>query len=183
MSIYLISDTHFCHDKPFVYEPRGFNSVDEMNKTIINNWNGIVTDKDDIYVLGDFFLGTDTDYICDIIGNLRGRIHLIIGNHDTPAKIELYKERKICEVLYATQIKFKKRLFYLSHYPTMTADLQSNPEKAIFNLFGHTHSKDKFYGDSPYMYNVAVDANDNKPVLIDDIYTEIMSRIDSTQNS
>ncbi len=180
MSIYLTSDTHFCHDKPFVYEPRGFNSIDDMNKTIINNWNGIVTDQDDIYVLGDFFLGTDTDYICDAIGNLRGRIHLIIGNHDTPAKIELYKELRICEVLYATQIKFKKRLFYLSHYPTMTADLQSNPEKAIFNLFGHTHSKDKFYGDSPYMYNVAVDANDDAPVSIDFIYDSIMTKISET---
>ena len=180
MSIYLTSDTHFCHDKPFLYEPRGFNSIDDMNKTIINNWNGIVTDQDDIYVLGDFFLGTDTDYIRDTIGNLRGKIHLIIGNHDTPAKIELYKELRICEVLYATQIKFKKRLFYLSHYPTLTATLQSNPEKAIFNLFGHTHSKDKFYEDSPYMYNVAVDANDNTPVSIDFIYDSIMKKISET---
>lgn len=180
MSIYLTSDTHFCHDKPFLYEPRGFNSVDEMNKTIINNWNGIVTDPDDIYVLGDFFLGTDTDYIRGTIGNLRGKIHLIIGNHDTPAKIELYKELRICEVLYATQIKFKKRLFYLSHYPTLTATLQSNPEKAIFNLFGHTHSKDKFYENSPYMYNVAVDANDNAPVSIDFIYDSIMKKISET---
>ena len=177
MSIYLTSDTHFCHDKPFLYEPRGFNSIDDMNKTIINNWNGIVTDQDDIYVLGDFFLGNDTDYIRDTIGNLRGKIHLIIGNHDTPAKIELYKELRICEVLYATQIKFKKRLFYLSHYPTLTATLQSNPEKAIFNLFGHTHSKDKFYENSPYMYNVAVDANDNAPVSIDFIYDSIMKKI------
>ena len=177
MPIYLISDTHFNHDKPFIYEPRGFSSVDDMNKTIINNWNGIVTDQDDIYVLGDFFLGTDTDYIRDTIGNLRGKIHLIIGNHDTHAKIELYKELRICEVLYATQIKFKKRLFYLSHYPTLTATLQSNPEKAIFNLFGHTHSKDKFYENSPYMYNVAVDANDNAPVSIDFIYDSIMKKI------
>lgn len=180
MPIYLISDTHFNHDKPFIYEPRGFSSVDDMNKTIINNWNGIVTDQDDIYVLGDFFLGTDTDYIRDTIGNLRGKIHLIIGNHDTPAKIELYKELRICEVLYATQIKFKKRLFYLSHYPTLTATLQSNPEKAIFNLFGHTHSKDKFYENSPYMYNVAVDANDNAPVSIDFIYDSIMKKISET---
>ena len=180
MSIYLTSDTHFCHDKPILYEPRGFNSIDDMNKTIINNWNGIVTDQDDIYVLGDFFLGTDTDYIRDTIGNLRGKIHLIIGNHDTHAKIELYKELRICEVLYATQIKFKKRLFYLSHYPTLTATLQSNPEKAIFNLFGHTHSKNKFYENSPYMYNVAVDANDNAPVSIDFIYDSIMKKISET---
>ena len=181
MSIYLTSDTHFCHDKPFVYEPRGFSSIQEMNETLIENWNGTVSKNDIVYVLGDFFLGTDYDFIKNTVENLNGNIYLILGNHDTNAKWQFYTTiSKILSVKFADIIVYKKRQFYMSHYPTLTATLQSNPEKAIFNLFGHTHSKDKFYENSPYMYNVAVDANDNAPVSIDFIYDSIMKKISET---
>ena len=176
--IYLTSDTHFCHDKDFIYSPRGYSSVQEMNQDQIKNWNETVSADDDIYMLGDFFLGTDTDFIKKTVSELNGKIHLIVGNHDTPAKLKLYAECKnIVEIVYAAQIKHRQRYFYLSHYPTLTADLQTRPEKAIVNIFGHTHSKEKFYNDSPYMYNVALDANDNKPVSIDDIYNQVISRV------
>lgn len=176
--IYVTSDTHFCHDKPFIYEPRGFSSIQEMNETLIENWNGTVSKNDIVYVLGDFFLGTDYDFIKNTIERLNGNIYLILGNHDTNAKWQFYTMlSNILSVKYADIIVYKKRQFYMSHYPTLTATLQSNPEKAIFNLFGHTHSKDKFYEDSPYMYNVAVDANDNRPVSMEEIYNSIIDKI------
>lgn len=176
--IYVTSDTHFNHDKPFLYEPRGFSSIQEMNETLVKNWNETVSKNDIVYVLGDFFLGTDYDFIKDTIEKLNGNIYLILGNHDTNAKWQFYTTLpKILSVRYADIVVYKKRQFYMSHYPTMTADLQSNPDQAILNLFGHTHSKDKFYGDSPYMYNVAVDANDNRPVSMEEIYNSIMDKI------
>ena len=176
--IYLTSDLHFNHDKDFIYKPRGFSSVQDMNETLVKNWNETVLDSDIVYVLGDFFLGQDFDYIKKTIEKLHGNIHLILGNHDTSAKQKIYLTMpKILSCEYATIITHKKRQFYLSHYPTMTADLQTNPDKAIYNLFGHTHSKDKFYTDSPYNYNVAVDANDNRPVSIDNIFTSIQDKV------
>jgi calcineurin-like phosphoesterase family protein len=177
--IYLTSDTHFNHDKPFIYEPRGFHSVQEMNETLFRNWNNTVTDEDDVYMLGDFFLGTDSDFVKETLKLLRGKIHIIIGNHDTGAKCFIYEhgDHNVVDIQYATIISYKKRQFYLSHYPTLTADLQSNPEKVVFNIFGHTHSKEKFYEGCPYMYNAAVDANDNKPVSIEEIYNSIMDKI------
>ena len=30
--IYITSDLHFCHDRGFIYGPRGFKSVHEMNE-------------------------------------------------------------------------------------------------------------------------------------------------------
>ena len=176
--IFLISDTHFNHNKEFIYKPRGFNNIEEMNTTIISKWNEKISRDDDVYVLGDFFLGTDIEFIKTTLPILNGKIHLIIGNHDTPAKINLYKQfDNIVEIVYSTQIKFNNRLFYLSHYPTLTADLNSNPDTSIFNLFGHTHSKDTFYEERPYMYNVAVDAHDNEPISIEAIYYEINEKI------
>lgn len=175
---YFISDTHFNHDREFIWGPRGFKSVTESNNTIIDNWNKTVGKNDNVYMLGDFFLGTDMDFVRNTLARLNGKIHLIIGNHDSPAKIKIYQESpNIVEIVWTTQIEYKGRKFYLSHYPTLTADLQSNPEKAVFNLFGHTHSKEKFYEDRPYMYNVACDAHDCTPVSIEDIYNDIMNEI------
>lgn len=44
---------------------------------------------------------------------------------------------------------------------------------AIINLYGHVHSKEKFYQGHPYMYCVCLDAHDMRPVLLDSIIEEI----------
>ena len=176
--IFFTSDTHFNHDREFVYSPRGFKTIQEMNGTLVKNWNETVGNDDDIYVLGDFFLGTDFNYIQEVLNKLNGRIHLVTGNHDTPSKIIEYTSwNNIVEIADALHIRYKKREFFLGHYPVLTASLEQDPDKAVINLFGHTHSKDKFYEDRPYMYNVAVDANDNKPVEIEEILTAFNNKV------
>ena len=37
-NVYFCSDFHFCHDRDFIYKPRGFDSVYEMNEQIIKNF-------------------------------------------------------------------------------------------------------------------------------------------------
>ena len=176
--IYFTSDTHFGHDREFIYGPRGFKNLHDMENTIITNWNKTVKPEDEVYLIGDFFLGTDLDFVRNTIDNLNGSIHIIRGNHDTDAKIDLYKNlAKIIDVEWAKVIKVGGRSFYLSHYPTLTADLNSSPKHAVFNLFGHTHSKKKFYEDRPYMYNIAVDAHNFTPVSIDEINADIDAEI------
>ena len=176
--IFFTSDTHFNHDREFVYSPRGFKTIQEMNGTLVIYWNETVGNDDDIYVLGDFFLGTDFNYIQEVLNKLNGRIHLVTGNHDTLSKITEYTSwNNIVEIADALRIRYKKREFFLCHYPVLTASLEQDPDKAVINLFGHTHSKDKFYEDRPYMYNVAVDANDNKPVEIEEILTAFNNKV------
>ena len=176
--IYFISDTHFNHDREFIWGPRGFKSVKESNDTIIDNWNKTVSYGDDVYVVGDFFLGKDNQYVKETLPKLNGKIHLIIGNHDTPAKLKIYAAAKnVVEIVWATQIEYNGRKFYVSHYPTNTSNLESSPERAVCNIFGHTHSKEKFYEDSPYMYNVACDAQNSTPVSIEQITKEIDDKI------
>ena len=38
-NIYITSDLHLFHNKDFVYNPRGFDSVEVMIATIVKNWN------------------------------------------------------------------------------------------------------------------------------------------------
>ncbi len=79
--IYFVSDTHFNHKNIIDYCNRPFNSVDEMNNVLIQNWNATVSNNDIIYHLGDFALGRK-DTIMEITSNLNGKKYLIRGNHD-----------------------------------------------------------------------------------------------------
>ena len=176
--IWLTSDLHFNHDKDFIWKARGFNSVQEMNEAIIKNWNAVVAPEDEVYVLGDLMLG-DNEAGIKMIKQLKGTIHVILGNHDTATRKALYKDCfNIADVKHADVIKFNGYSFYLSHYPTMTSNLEKEFSKhCILNLFGHTHSKDKFREDIPMYYNVAMDANDNTPVLLDDIIERMKEKV------
>ena len=44
--IFITSDTHFGHDRAFLYGPRGFTNYVEHDTAIIENWNNTVTDDD-----------------------------------------------------------------------------------------------------------------------------------------
>lgn len=108
--IFLTSDLHLCH-KSFVYEPRGFHSAEEMNSAIENNWNELVSEDDDVFVLGDLIFKGERNTLDDamsIVRRLKGRKHLILGNHDGSLKIELYrKENSIVEIESAKYFWYK----------------------------------------------------------------------------
>lgn len=171
----ITSDLHFFHDREFIYKPRGFDSLQEMHEAYINEWNKRVMPEDDIYIVGDFCLGTDYDSIYELIHTLPGVKHLLIGNHDTDNKVKFYIENGI-DVKYADMIVYKKRRFYLSHYPTMVSSPEGSLKNCIINLHGHIHTKQKFYCDMPYIYNVSVDANENKFLTLDEILENIQTK-------
>ena len=89
---FIISDTHFFHNNILKYNRPQFKSVEEMNEKLIEQWNSIISKNDRVFHLGDFAFGQDLNAIEQIINRLNGSIYLMIGNHDTPAKIELYQK-------------------------------------------------------------------------------------------
>ena len=176
--IYFSSDLHLNHNKDFIYIPRGFNSVQEMNETIIKNFHSIITPEDDLYLLGDIFLG-DLDAGMKLFHQLPGKIHLVWGNHCTDLRKEaMSNSYNVVEVVgYAGIIKYKKYHFYISHFPTITAnfdDCEKSIKRRIFSLSGHTHSKNIF--ESCNSYNVSVDAHNCFPVSIDKIIQDFKDK-------
>ena len=87
--IWVISDTHFDHanilnftDK--VGKPtRNFADVEEMNETMIANWNSVVKPGDKVYHLGDVLFGNrKQEWMAKNFPRLNGQKRLIVGNHD-----------------------------------------------------------------------------------------------------
>ena len=94
--IFLTSDLHINHANILKYEPesRPFETIEEMNEAIINNWNSVVSEEDTVYILGDFFMGKWTE-IEKILPRFKGKIILIRGNHDDKRRVEIYKANGI----------------------------------------------------------------------------------------
>lgn len=178
---FFTSDLHLFHDKNFVYEARGFSSIDEMNEAIVERYNSVVRDDDFVFILGDIALN-NYDKGLEYIGRLRGHKWLIIGNHDmSKSRIAKCKESgHFFNVVTADVLIDGKRTFYLSHYPTIT----SNGEEKYFpiNLYGHTHQKDNFYNNNPKMYHVGVDSHNCYPVSLEEIKTDIRNKIAEGHN-
>ena len=179
--IYITSDLHFGHNKPFLYQPRGFNSIEEHDNTIIQNWNNIVNDNDDVYVLGDLMLG-DMEYGLNCLSQLKGKLHIIIGNHDTDNKIQHYYDLpNVVEIADVLIIKYNKYRFYLSHYPTITSNI-NDKHYFLINLYGHTHQQTNFYENNCFMYHVGLDSHNNTPVSIDHIIVDIKAKKETQAN-
>ena len=81
------------------------------------------------------------------VARLNGQIKLIRGNHDTDKRWnEVYPTIPNVELVgWADIIHYRKYHFYLSHFPTLTGNLEKESlHQMTLNLFGHTHLKDKF---------------------------------------
>ena len=174
--IYITSDLHFGHDKYFMYSPREFDTIQEHDETIVKNWNSIIDDTDTVFVLGDIMLG-DNENGMKCLRQLRGHIRIVLGNHDTLTRINLYQSVPTISIAgYADVIKYRKYHFYLSHYPTLTDNFDGDkPLKArTINLCGHSHTQDRFVDmDKGLIYHVEMDAHNCFPVLLDDIIEDI----------
>lgn len=168
------------HDKPFLYEPRGFANSQEMNEEIIKRHNKIVNEEDDVYCLGDCIMN-DNDAGIECIKQLKGKIHIIRGNHCTDARIKLYKNcPNVVEVCDAKYLKYNKQMFFLSHYPCLTANFDDDkPLKArTISLAGHCHTPNRWADwDKGLIYHVEMDAHECKPISLDYIIEDIKNKM------
>ena len=172
--------TFVSHDKSFLYEPRGFSSIEEHDAAIVQKWNSIVDEDDTVYMLGDAMLNDNIRGV-ELFKQLNGKIHYIIGNHDTDNR--LYDMGMQCaniiDFSYAARVKRGKYHFYLSHYPTLTANADDGKYLAQHTicLCGHSHVKDPFADwNKGLIYHCELDAHDCKPVLLDSIINDIKEK-------
>lgn len=183
--IFFTSDLHIGHDKEFIYKPRGFSSMIEHDDAIVKNWNEDVhPTADKVYIAGDVMMGTDYDYCLERLNSLNGQLCIIRGNHETNKKFDFYKthlKNVIVEEMdsetYVKLLKFGKKTYYLSHYPSIMGPFARDDGKLhTICLHGHTHSPDRFQFIEYSCYNIALDAHNNRPVSLEEIRADITQK-------
>ena len=175
--IWLISDTHFQHANilNFVDSNTGqlvrgdrFSSVEEMDETMIENWNRVVKPGDTVYHLGDVFFGSK-DTFRSLWARLNGSKRLILGNHDD-AKFFIQNGLVTKVVVWR---EFHDYNLLLSHVPLDPSSLRryrhgkhDEENRLLLNVHGHIHQN-----PSPTEHHrcVCVEHTDYTPINIEEL--------------
>jgi calcineurin-like phosphoesterase family protein len=163
MKYYFTSDTHFSHANIIKYCNRPFKNTVEMNDTIINNWNAVVSPDDIVYHLGDFTFGKEDYMLTSVLKRLNGYIILIKGNHDRLA----WKNR---DKFYASsdsyrEIEVNGQEITLCHYAMR---VWNKSHRGAWHLYGHSHGT---LPDDPnsLSFDCGVDCHNYKPLSFDEV--------------
>lgn len=166
--IYFTSDLHFFCKRNQVIGDREFESVIQRNEFIIAQWNSIVSDEDEVYMLGDISDGPAKDTE-KLLMQLKGKKYLIVGNNDKYLKEENFNRKLFVWIKDYYELLEKDNKFVLFHFPI---EVRSGYGKDRIHLHGHMHSKNAI-NKEVRRYDVGVDAHKGKPVSIEYIYESI----------
>ena len=179
---FLVSDTHFGHEKTctvFKREDgsplRPFSCAEEMDEEMIKRWNERVRPNDKVYHLGDVVI--NRKYL-HVLGRLNGDKVLIRGNHDI-FKLEDY-------TTYFRDVRGYdvKNGMILSHIPVHVESLG----RFGVNIHGHLHANrvkkirgvdvktgEMLYSTEidPRYHNVCVEMTDFAPISLEEVYERI----------
>lgn len=192
---FFTADLHFGHERILELSGRPFATIAEHDEALIDRWNSVVRQPDDIvWVLGDYALG-DRSRALGYLPRLNGRKLLVVGNHDRcyagsssgwKATRE-YLDAGFEIVTHASSVKLPStgrgvagRRVLLSHFP-YNADHTDSPRHQQWRLrdegewlvHGHVHEA---YTVRERGVNVGVDRWNYQPVpattiaqIIDDV--------------
>jgi calcineurin-like phosphoesterase family protein len=159
------SDEHYGHKKILEYCERPFSSIEEMDKTIIDNHNSLVSKNDITIHAGDFTLWKNIKGIYDnYINRLNGNHIFLKGSHD------YWLKNKPNNQIWEKNIYFNgnKYHFVVCHYAMHT---WPRSHYGSYHLFGHSHGNLELSGKR---YDIGVDNNNFYPISAD-LIIEIMA--------
>lgn len=163
--IYFTADMHFGHRAIITMQNRPFESVEEMNRVLLQNFNAVVQKDDTVYIIGDICHHMKIEDADNLIKKLNGKKYLVRGNHD-----KNYDPRLFEDIQDFMNISVYGNSFSLMHYPML-----SWPKKGSgsYHLHGHIHARMEYNesnrSDGQRRYDVGVDANNYYPVSVKQI--------------
>ena len=168
---YYISDLHFFHEKMnYEMDQRGFASVEDMHRYIIRRWNSKVNHRDEVVLLGDISFGK-AEETNEVLKKLNGKLCLIIGNHDYRLlKKADFDQSRFEWIKDYYELEYESNFFMLFHYPL---EEWNKFYRGAYHLHGHQHNNSLYNFENLKKglrrYDVGVDANNFKPISIDEI--------------
>lgn len=166
---FFTSDLHLGHRNIIQFEKdaRPFDSVEAHDEAIIANWNAVVGPDDVVWVLGDVCFGRRT---IPKLAALKGRKHLVMGNHDSNYAEELrpYFSRMVGVWVMGDWV--------LTHVPVHPNQLD---HRYRVNVHGHLHSKrvqtlGYLERPDPRYINVCLEHTGLAPVALEQIRKDLL---------
>lgn len=145
--VYFISDTHFFHKgmmeeypvRPF-YGPADPDVYDDW---LIEFWNAIVKQEDQVYIVGDFSFG-ETEQVRRLLDQLQGTKYLVVGNKDE-SSLTLTKSFKWIREIVDLNFRVSAYPFLqedfrlvLCHYPILS---WNGKREGVCMVHGHCHGR------------------------------------------
>ena len=164
--IYYTADLHLGHANVIVTSARPFETVEEMNNALIENWNRVVKDSDDVYIVGDLIFKNGAQEKA-LLPLLKGKKHLIVGNHDEKWLTEEMEELFESIAPYM-EIEDDGHKVVLCHFPMLQ---WKGARRGSIHVYGHIHSAKK---ETDFLVmkmkkralNAGVDINGYRPVTL-----------------
>ena len=145
--LFVTSDTHFNHNKDFIYANRGYADPRSMTDAMIEVINNTVREDGILLHLGDFCLNSTQDDVKYIMSKLRIKaLWLLWGNHNNPI-MKSYggTSQQVCAYNSGLFIRYLGHYFTFRrgpkefvcfHFPVQIWDGIS---KGSMHLCGHSH--------------------------------------------
>ena len=168
--IYYTSDLHLGHENVIRHCSRPFVSADEMDAVLISKWNEKVHPTDTVYIIGDFLFRSKRPAE-EYLAILKGKKHLIVGNHDKYWMEKVDLEAWFESVSPMLFVNDHGQTATLCHYPMMSWPGMS---RGGYMIYGHIHNNtDADYwpliASRDLMLNAGVDVNGFAPVTLEEL--------------
>ena len=151
--VYFTSDTHFNHDKAFIYEARGYKNRYEHNDALIEKINEVVRPEDTLIHLGDFCLNITPPEFEQILARINcNNIAYIWGNHNScirrfyedavttqygiDMEVYPYAIGKLTYLGYYKELIVNGHMIVIHHFPHQ---IWNQMQKGAWQLSGHSH--------------------------------------------
>lgn len=170
MKKWITADIHFGHANilKFCAASRPFFDTDEMDDTIIKNWNALISFNDIVYILGDVAF-VNAASAARLVNRLNGTKILVKGNHDTKILREPVFRACFAEIHDYLEIGHAGSRLVMFHFPIWEWDRMHH---GAVHFHGHCHGRKT--GIPGRIFDVAMDANNCLPHLLDDAIAKAM---------
>lgn len=159
------ADLHFDYEQIIKTANRPFANTEQMDKTIVKNFNEVLNKDDVLIILGDVCSYGNHRKAVKCLKEIHCPKVLIVGNHDKePLKHKSFRDLFV-DIRDNEIIREKEHSIFLSHYPHAEWD---GYYKGIWHFYGHVHNSNQGAGCLmklfPTAANVGVDVNNFKPL-------------------
>ncbi len=169
-NIWFTADFHFSHHNILQHCHPPFDTVEQMNAAVLDRLNAVVKERDLLYFLGDFCLGS-VDSVQFYLRQIRCKnIHVVFGNHDRV--LRKLSDRFIWAKDLA-EISVSSQKIVLCHYALR---VWNRSHHGSWHLYGHSHGNLPEIPTVPAM-DVGVDTHDFRPWHYEEIVERFQSRL------